>query len=107
MITLDSPELKNISPEKLGELLIEAKKAYYTDSKPIMDDHTFDTLEDILRKINPYHRIFSKAGTSNFITGFDKKKHSMPMGSQNKVNKIDDLIHYFELKSAAAGNIDM
>ena len=98
MITLDSPELKNISPEKLGELLIEAKKAYYTDSKPIMDDHTFDTLEDILRKINPYHRIFTKVGSSHFSTGFDKKKHSMPMGSQNKVNKIDDLIHYFELK---------
>ena len=98
MITLDSPELKNISPEKLGELLIEAKKAYYVESKPIMDDHTFDTLEDILRKINPYHRIFSKAGTSTFVTGFDKKRHSMPMGSQNKVNKIDDLIHYFELK---------
>ncbi|MDD3002306.1 MAG: NAD-dependent DNA ligase LigA [Candidatus Shapirobacteria bacterium] len=98
MITLDSPELKNISPQKLGELLIEAKKAYYTDSKPIMDDHTFDTLEDILRKINPYHRIFTKVGTSRFNTGFDKKKHSMPMGSQNKVNKIDDLIHYFELK---------
>jgi len=98
MITLDSPELKNISPEKLGELLIEAKKAYYTDSKPIMDDHTFDTLEDLLRKINPYHRIFTKVGTSHFNTGFDKKKHSMPMGSQNKVNKIEDLIHYFELK---------
>jgi len=98
MITLDSPELKNISPEKLGEILIDAKKAYYTDSKPIMDDHTFDVLEDILRKQNPYHRIFTKAGTSSFVSGFDKKKHSIPMGSQNKVNKIDDLIHYFELK---------
>lgn len=102
MVTLDSPELKNISPERLGELLIEAKKAYYTDSKPIMDDHTFDTLEDILRKLNPYHRIFTKVGTSDFNTGFDKKKHSMPMGSQNKVNKIEDLIHYFELKKIPA-----
>ena len=98
MITLDSPELKNISPQNLGELLIDAKKTYYTTGKPIMDDHTYDTLEDILRKINPHHRIFTKAGTSKFITGFDKKKHSMPMGSLNKVNKIDDLIHYFELK---------
>jgi len=98
MITLDSPELKNISPEKLGELLIEAKKTYYTTEKPIMDDHTFDVLEDILRKTNPHHRIFSKAGTSKFVTGFEKKKHQVSMGSQNKVNKIDDLIHYFELK---------
>jgi DNA ligase (NAD+) len=98
MITLDSPKIKNISPQKLGELLIEAKKAYYTGSKPIMDDHTYDILEDILRKKLPYHRIFTKAGTSSFITGFDKKSHSIPMGSQNKVSTIDDLIHYFELK---------
>jgi DNA ligase (NAD+) len=102
MITLDSPELKNISPQKLGELLIEAKKTYYTSGKTIMDDHTFDVLEDVLRKKLPYHRIFTKAGTSSFITGFDKKSHSIPMGSQNKVNTIDDLIHYFELKKIPA-----
>lgn len=98
MITLDSPELKNISPEKLGELMIEAKKAYYVTSKPIMDDHTWDILEDTLRQKLPYHRVFTKVGASEFVTGFDKKKHSMVMGSQNKVNKIDELIHYFELK---------
>lgn len=98
MVTLDSPELKNISPEKLGELMIEAKKAYYTTGKPIMDDHTWDVLEDILRKKLPYHRVFTKVGTTHFNTGFDKKVHSMPMGSQNKVNQLDDLIHYFELK---------
>jgi DNA ligase (NAD+) len=98
MITLDSPELKNISPEKLGELMIEAKKAYYTGGKPIMDDHTWDILEDTLRKKLPYHRIFTKVGSSHFNTGFDKKSHFMPMGSQNKVSTIDGLIHYFELK---------
>jgi DNA ligase (NAD+) len=98
MITLDSPELKNISPEKLGELMMDAKKAYYTTGKPIMDDHTWDILEDTLRKINPHHRIFTKVGNKNFDTGFDKKRHSMPMGSQNKVNIFEDLVHYFELK---------
>ena len=98
MITLDSA---NLSSEKLGELLIEAKKAYYTSGKPIMDDHTYDTLEEILRKKLPNHRIFSKVGNSNFDTGFDKKPHLMPMGSQNKVTNITDLIHYFELKKSA------
>ena len=98
MITLDSPQLKNISPEKLGELLIEAKKAYYVESHPIMDDHTWDILEDILRQKLPYHRVFTKVGASEFVIGFDKKKHVVTMGSQNKVNKIEDLIHYFELK---------
>lgn len=107
MITLDSPELKNISPEKLGELMIEAKKAYYTGGKPIMDDHTWDILEDTLRKKLPFHRIFTKVGTNHFNTGFDKKAHSMSMGSLNKVNNFKDLVHYFELKKIAAGNVDM
>ena len=98
MITLNSPELKNISPQNLGELLIEAKKAYYTGGKPIMDDHTYDVLEDSLRRQNPYHRIFSKVGTDNFNTGFDKKTHFLPLGSQNKVSNYRDLVHYFQLK---------
>lgn len=102
MVTLDSLDLQNISPEKIGELLMDAKKAYYTSSKPIMDDHTYDTLEEILRQKLPYHRIFTKVGHSNLNTGFDKKKHSLPMGSQNKVKLYDDLVHYFELKKIAA-----
>jgi len=98
MITLDQINLKNLSPEDLGELLITAKKAYYSGGKPIMDDHSYDILEEILKVKSPYHRLFTKVGSPNFDTGFDKKKHSIPMGSQNKVNKYDDLVHYFELK---------
>ena len=96
MITLDSIKIK--TPEEIGELLIEAKKTYYTGGKPIMDDHNYDTLEEILRQKLPHHRIFSKVGHPNFDTGFTKKPHIMPMGSQNKVTNITDLIHYFELK---------
>lgn len=98
MITLDQIDLKTITPSDLGELLIEAKKAYYTGSKFLMDDHTYDTLEEILRQKMPNHRIFSKVGSPNFDTGFDKKAHTIPMGSQNKVSNFKDLIHYFELK---------
>lgn len=98
MLTLDQINLQNKSSEQIGELLMEAKKAYYTGGKPIMDDHTYDTLEEILRQKLPNHRIFSKVGNPNFDTGFDKLSHTMPMGSQNKVTNITDLIHYFELK---------
>jgi DNA ligase (NAD+) len=104
MITLDSIDLQNITPEKLGEILIDAKKAYYTTSKPIMDDHTFDTLEEILHQKEPYHRIFSKAGNPNFDTGFEKKKHIISMGSQNKVNTFDEMVHYFKLKKISTTN---
>lgn len=98
MVTLDSPELQNISPERLGELLISAKKAYYTGGRPIMDDHTYDTLEAILRRQQPYHRLFTKVGNPNFDTGWSKKKHHFPLGSQNKVTSFSELVHYFELK---------
>jgi DNA ligase (NAD+) len=98
MITLDSIDLQKITPQELGELLMEAKKIYFTGGKPIMSDATYDTLEEILRKKLPHHRIFTKAGHKNFDTGFEKKHHSMPMGSQNKVNTYKDLVHYFELK---------
>jgi len=98
MVTLDQLDLKNISAEKLGELLLDAKKAYYTGGKPLMDDHTYDTLEESLRLKSPHHRFFTKIGTPNFDTGFDKKKHLIPMGSQNKVSNFKDLVHYFELK---------
>jgi len=98
MYTLSDFNLETITPQDLGEILMSAKKAYYTSAKPIMDDHTFDVLEEILKQKAPYHRIFSKVGNKNFNTGFDKKKHSMPMGSLNKVNLYEDLVHYFELK---------
>jgi DNA ligase (NAD+) len=98
MLSLSAFDLQTISPEELGEILITAKKAYYTSGNPTMDDHTYDTLEEILRQKTPHHRLFSKAGHDNFDTGWEKKKHTIPMGSQNKVNTFADLVHYFDLK---------
>jgi len=97
-ITLPDINLKKTSPSQLGELLIKAKKAYYTTSKPIMSDHTYDTLENILRQKAPHHRIFSTIGNPNFDTGWPKKKHIMAMGSQNKTSTYSDMVHYFKLK---------
>lgn len=101
MITLADLDLSSITDAKLGGLLIDAKKAYYTTSKPIMDDHTYDTLEDLLKKRNPHHRLFDKVGNPNFDTGWTKHKHSFPLGSQNKVNNFADLKHYLDLKKLA------
>ena len=97
--TLKDIDLNSLSPQDLGELLMNAKNAYYTTGKPIMDDHTYDTLEAILKQKNPHHRIFTKVGNPNFDSGFVKKKHLMPMGSQNKVTSQGELKKYFELKN--------
>ena len=74
MTTLDTLDLQKLTLEDIGEILVTAKKAYYTGGKPIMDDHTYDTLEEILRQKSPHHRLFSKVGHANFDTGFTKKK---------------------------------
>jgi DNA ligase (NAD+) len=95
---LDNLNLEQLSPEALGEILIEAKKAYYLTGKPIMDDHTYDTLEAVLRIKAPYHRLFSLVGTPNLDTGFPKAEHLLPMYSQNKVNTSAELEKYFRLK---------
>ena len=89
-------DLAKTTPEEIGEILIEAKKAYYTTGKPVMDDATYDTLEDILQQKLPYHRLFSKVGTPIFNTGFEKKPHTIPMGSQNKVKTLEELKKYFD-----------
>ena len=107
MYSLADFDLESISSQKLGEILVDAKKAYYTTGRPIMDDHTYDTLEAVLKKKAPYHRLFSKVGHDNFDTGWEKKAHSLPMGSQNKVSTYSDLVHYFELKKNALGHVDM
>ena len=97
-LELKDVDLQSTTPEELGQILIDAKKAYYTSGKPIMADHTYDTLEATLRQKSPHHRLFQKIGHPNFDTGFAKKRHTMPMGSQNKVSNYLDLVHYFELK---------
>lgn len=98
MISLSDLDLDHISNSELGQLLIKAKNAYYTTDKPIMDDATYDTLEDLLKKRAPYHRLFSKVGHDNFDTGWPKAKHAFILGSQNKASSFEDLVHYFELK---------
>lgn len=98
-ITLSDVDIQHMSMSELGDLLIEAKKAYYLGSQPIMDDHTYDTLEQILAQKKPHHRFFQKIGTNVANTGFDKKNHTRPMGSQNKVTNLHDLKKYFNRHS--------
>ncbi|MFA6518687.1 MAG: NAD-dependent DNA ligase LigA [Candidatus Shapirobacteria bacterium] len=104
-LELKDIDLQTTTPEEIGQILIDAKKAYYTSGKPVMSDHTYDTLEAILRQKNPHHRLFQKVGNANFDTGFAKKHHIMPMGSQNKVTSFPDLVHYFELKKISTDTV--
>lgn len=73
---------------KLVETLMKAKESYYND-EPIMDDETFDKLEEDLRKADPNNNYFNIIGIpANYG---EKIKHKYPMLSCAKANSIDEV----------------
>lgn len=71
--------------KELEALLTEAQNAYYT-SDPIMDDDQYDALADELRELAPNSPVLSRVGADVDDSMLQKVKHSIPMGSQTKVN---------------------
>lgn len=71
----------------LRSQILQAKTAYYYSASPIMDDASFDALEDELRLLSPEDPVLALVGSPVPAgTMLTKARHSMPMGSQNKVN---------------------
>lgn len=65
--------------------LDEYEHAYY-NAEPIIDDAKYDALKDmVLRQLPPDHPRLSKIGHP-VSSAWSKKKHIIPMGSQNKVS---------------------
>ncbi len=79
---------KNMSSiVQLRDLILKAKHAYYYSGEPIMSDAEYDTLEDELRQLAPDDPVLALVGAP--VPGdamLTKARHSIPMGSQSKVN---------------------
>ena len=77
----------------LRNLILKAKHAYYYSNKPIMSDAEYDALEDELRLLDPNDSVLALVGspvpTGTMLT---KARHSIPMGSQSKVNSEDEFL---------------
>jgi DNA ligase (NAD+) len=71
----------------LRNLILKAKHAYYYSGEPIMSDAEYDALEDELRTLSPDDPVLAIVGAQvpadSMLT---KARHSIPMGSQSKVN---------------------
>jgi DNA ligase (NAD+) len=71
----------------LRDRILKARHAYYYSGKPIMSDAEYDALEDRLRSLEPDDPLFALVGSpvppDSILT---KARHSIPMGSQSKVN---------------------
>ena len=74
---------------ELRNLIIKAKHAYYYSGEPIMEDVVYDAIEDELRLLSPDDEVFKIVGAQvPQDTMLTKAKHSIPMGSQSKVNSV-------------------
>ena len=71
----------------LRNLILKAKHAYYYSNEPVMTDLEYDAIEDELRVLAPDDPVLALVGspvpTDTMLT---KARHSIPMGSQSKVN---------------------
>ena len=79
--------------EQLRNLVLKAKHAYYYSGEPIMSDLEYDALEDQLRQLAPNDPVLALVGSPVPVdTMLTKARHSMPMGSQSKVNSNSEFI---------------
>jgi DNA ligase (NAD+) len=85
--------LKNASIQQLRDLILKAKHAYYYSGEPIMSDAEYDALEDQLRQLAPDDPVLALVGSPiPADTILTKARHSIPMGSQSKVNSEAEFI---------------
>lgn len=79
----------------LEKQIKDAQHAYYVESKPIMTDPDFDALYNLLEKYYPTSKLLVSVG-SDLISGWEKRRHVIKMGSQNKAHTENDLQHWIK-----------
>jgi DNA ligase (NAD+) len=76
---------------QLRSAILKAKQAYYYRGDSLFTDREYDTLEDELRQLSPDDPVLKLVGApippDSMLT---KASHRIPMGSQSKVNSIDE-----------------
>lgn len=68
----------------LEKILVQAINDYYNTDKPLLNDATFDILENILREKNPNSKVFDKVGAP-VVNPEDAVKLPYYLGSLDKV----------------------
>jgi len=79
----------------------KAKDEYYNKGESSLDDSTYDALEEELRLVDPDNELLKKVGAES-NSNWPKVKHSIQMGSLDKVQNEDefqDWIHKHSLIS--------
>lgn len=79
---------------ELENKILAAQNAYYNNT-PIMSDGEFDELWEELKRTQPDSEILQNVG-SDHTEGFQKIKHNIVMGSQNKANTAEEMDKFFK-----------
>lgn len=72
------------------------QEKYYNEDPEISDDE-FDALWDQLKKEDPKNKLLKDIGDTTW-EGFQKMKHIMVMGSQDKFNNVEDFRNWLRIK---------
>ena len=83
--------------EEIRKQIIDYQDAYYK-GQPKISDAEFDKLWDDFKTEFPDDEIFSEVGDDR-VDGFEKGKHTLVMGSQDKVNSFDGLKDWLRVKN--------
>lgn len=76
---------------ELRAILKKARNEYY-NLTPSISDSEFDALKDELERLNPHDEELASVGaTPPKNSPWVKVKHSIPMGSLNKANSVEDM----------------
>lgn len=78
--------------EELAQRVRYHQDKYYNE-QPEISDAEFDTLWDELRELAPDHEVFFEVGEDR-ASGFPKREHLMPMGSQDKASSEDEFLKW-------------
>ena len=79
--------------EHLAAAIKKAKNAYYNNNAEI-SDAAFDVLEEELRELAPDHEILRAIGAEASSEEWKKAKHSIPMGSLDKVKTPEKMAEW-------------
>lgn len=86
--TVSLENASTVSIDELASYYQLCKDAYFNTCKSLVDDATFDALEDILRQRSPNHKVLKGVGAQ---TAISQTRTVLPfwMGSQNKLYPDD------------------
>jgi DNA ligase (NAD+) len=69
--------------------LVEAREEYYKTGRSKLTDQEYDALESLFKQHEPSHPFFEKL-QGNLSPLWKSARHSIPMGSQNKVHSAEE-----------------